>query len=49
VSLHKLSSYFGFTGTPFRRNLAPAMLHRHGGHAEAVARIRWCVAETALG
>src|SRR5438093_932469 len=24
------------------------MLHRHGGHAEAVARIRWCVAETAL-
>ena len=25
------------------------MLHRHGGHAEAVARIRWCVTETALG
>jgi glycine cleavage system P protein (glycine dehydrogenase) len=25
------------------------MLHRHGGHAEAVARIRWWVAETALG
>jgi type II secretory pathway predicted ATPase ExeA len=49
VSLDKLSSYFGFTRTPFRRDLAPAMLHRHGGHAEAVARIRWCVAETALG
>ena len=49
MSLDKLSSYFGFTATPFRRNLAPAMLHRHGGHAEAVARIRWCVAETALG
>ena len=25
------------------------MLHRHGGHAEAVARIRWCIAENALG
>ena len=49
MSLDKLSSYFGFTATPFRRNLAPAMLHRHGGHAEAVARIRWCIAETALG
>jgi type II secretory pathway predicted ATPase ExeA len=24
-------------------------LHRHGGHAEAVARIRWCISETALG
>src|SRR6266702_7808956 len=25
------------------------MLHRHGAHAEAVARIGWCVAERALG
>ncbi len=24
-------------------------LHRHAGHAEAVARIRWCISETALG
>ena len=29
--------------------LAPGMLHRHAGHAEAVARIRWCINETALG
>jgi type II secretory pathway predicted ATPase ExeA len=48
VSLDKLCSYFGFARTPFRRDLAPAMLHRHSGHAEAVARIRWCVNETAL-
>jgi type II secretory pathway predicted ATPase ExeA len=48
VSLDRLCSYFGFTRTPFRRDLAPSMLHRHGGHAEAVARIRWCIAETAL-
>jgi type II secretory pathway predicted ATPase ExeA len=25
------------------------MLHRHGAHAEAVARIGWCVTERALG
>ena len=25
------------------------MLHRHAAHAEAVARIRWCINETALG
>jgi type II secretory pathway predicted ATPase ExeA len=49
VSLDKLCSFYGFTRTPFRRDLAPSMLHRHGGHAEAVARIRWCIAETALG
>ena len=24
-------------------SLAPAMLHRHAGHAEAVARIGWCI------
>jgi len=46
--LDDLCSYFGFTRTPFRRDLAPAMLHRHSGHAEAVARIRWCINETAL-
>jgi type II secretory pathway predicted ATPase ExeA len=49
MSVDKLCSYFGFTRTPFRRDLAPGMLHRHSGHAEAVARIRWCAAETALG
>ena len=49
MSLDKLCSFYGFTRTPFRKDLAPAMLHRHGGHAEAVARIRWCIAETALG
>ena len=49
MSLDKLCSFYGFARTPFRRDLAPAMLHRHSGHAEAVARIRWCVTETALG
>ena len=49
MSLPQLGAFFGFTRTPFRRDLAPAMLHRHAGHAEAVARIRWCVSENALG
>ncbi|MDP3971529.1 MAG: AAA family ATPase [Candidatus Nanopelagicales bacterium] len=48
MSLDQLASFFGFTRTPFRRDLAPAMLHRHSGHNEAVARIRWCISETAL-
>jgi type II secretory pathway predicted ATPase ExeA len=49
MSLDKLCSFYGCTRTPFRRDLAPGMLHRHAGHAEAVARIRWCINETALG
>lgn len=49
MSLDQLGSFFGFTRTPFRRDLAPAMLHRHASHGEAVARIRWCINENALG
>ena len=47
--IDKLQSHYGFTKTPFGRALAPQMLHRHGAHAEAVARIGWCVTERALG
>jgi len=45
----KLKSHYGFTKTPFGKGLAPQMLHRHDAHAEAVARIDWCVSERALG
>ena len=34
---------------PFGKDLAPGMLHRHAGHAEAAARISWCITEQALG
>ena len=34
---------------PFGRDLAPAMLHRHANHGEAVARITWCVDQRAIG
>jgi type II secretory pathway predicted ATPase ExeA len=47
--IEKLQAHYGFTRMPFGRSLAPGMLHRHGSHAEAVARIGWCVTERALG
>ena len=49
MSLDKLAPS---TVSPAPRSAAtspPEMLHRHAGHAEAVARIRWCINETALG
>jgi type II secretory pathway predicted ATPase ExeA len=45
----QLKSHYGFTRTPFGKALAPQMLHRHDAHAEAVARIDWCISERALG
>ena len=47
--IDKLKSHYGFSKTPFGRSLAPQMLHRHDTHAEAVARIGWCIDERGLG
>src|SRR5215210_3858856 len=47
--IEKLKSHYGFSRTPFGRGLAPPMLHRHTAHAEAVARIGWCISERGLG
>lgn len=47
--IEKLQSHYGFTRQPFTRELAPGMLHRHNAYGEAAARIRWCVAERAIG
>lgn len=49
MSIQRLQDHYGFTRMPFGRNLAPGMLHRHAGHAEAVARISWCIDQHALG
>jgi type II secretory pathway predicted ATPase ExeA len=49
VSIARLRSHWGFTRTPFTKDLAPSMLHRYAGHSEAVARISWCVDEAAIG
>src|SRR6266536_1848837 len=49
MSINRLQAHWGFARMPFGRSLAPSMLHRHDGHAEAVARIGWCIDQHALG
>jgi type II secretory pathway predicted ATPase ExeA len=49
VSIEKLQAHYGFTRMPFGRGVAVGALHRHRGHAEAVARIRWLIDQNALG
>ena len=44
-----LRAHYGFTRMPFGKDLAPGMLHAHKAHAEAVARIQWCITEQAIG
>lgn len=41
--------YWGFSRTPFTKQLAPSQIFAHPGHKEAVARIAWTVAENATG
>jgi type II secretory pathway predicted ATPase ExeA len=41
--LDKIQTFYGFTKMPFGRDLAPAQLHRHHGHAETVARLTWAI------
>jgi type II secretory pathway predicted ATPase ExeA len=47
--IDRLQSHYGFTKMPFGRDLAPGALHKHKSHAEAVARISWCVEQRVLG
>jgi len=47
--MDKFNQYWGFTKTPFGRDLAPSMLHRHAAHSKAVARISWCITERRIG
>ena len=49
MTIDRLRAHYGFTRLPFGKDLAPQMLFRHRGHAEATARIAWLVAERALG
>lgn len=49
MSIDRLRAHYGFTRMPFGKDLAPGMLHAHGAHAEAVARIAWCISEQAIG
>jgi type II secretory pathway predicted ATPase ExeA len=47
--IEKLQAHYGFNRTPFGRDLAPGMLHRHASHNEAIARIQWCISERSIG
>jgi len=49
MSIDRLRAHYGFSRMPFGKDLAPGMLHAHGAHAEAVARIGWCITEQAIG
>ena len=49
MSIDRLRAHYGFSRMPFSKDLAPAMLHGHRAHEEAVARIAWCVSERAIG
>lgn len=47
--IERLRAHYGFSKMPFSKDLAPSMFHGHRVHEEAVARISWCVAESAIG
>ena len=49
MSIDRLRAHYGFSRMPFSKDLAAGMLHDHHAHAQAVARIRWCVAERQIG
>src|SRR6266536_5289908 len=49
MSIDRLRTHYGFSRMPFGKDLAPGMLHAHGAHAEAVARMSWCISEQAIG
>lgn len=49
MTIDRLRAHWGFTRMPFAKDLAPSMLHTHRSHAEAVARIAWCVDEQVIG
>jgi len=49
MSIDRLRAHYGFTRTPFSKELAPGMLYRSKAHAESVARLAWLIAERACG
>jgi type II secretory pathway predicted ATPase ExeA len=49
MTIDRLRTHWGFSRMPFSKDLAPSMLHKHRSHAEAVARIAWCVDEQVIG
>ena len=49
MTIDRLRAHWGFSRMPFAKDLAPSMLHAHRSHAEAVARLGWCIDERVVG
>lgn len=49
MTIDRLRAHWGLTRMPFSKDLAPSMLHTHRSHAEAAARITWCIQERVIG
>ena len=49
MTIDRLRAHWGFTRMPFAKDLTPSMLHSHRSHAEAAARITWCIDEQVVG
>jgi type II secretory pathway predicted ATPase ExeA len=49
MTIDRLRAHWGFSRMPFGKDLAPSMLHLHRSHAEAAARITWCIDERVMG
>jgi len=43
------ASHFGFTRTPFTKSVPADKLFERAAHAEAVARVHYCINQSALG
>ena len=46
--IERLQSYYGFTKTPFGREIPAPDLHKIASQQEAIARITWCVGERGI-
>ena len=49
MTIDRLRAHWGLSRMPFGKDLAPSMLDAHRSHAEAAARIAWCIDEQAIG
>jgi type II secretory pathway predicted ATPase ExeA len=49
MSIELMRSHYGFSRAPFGKDIPPQALHSHRGHAEATARISYCISEKMIG
>lgn len=49
MSIESIRSHYGFSRAPFGKDIPPQALHPHRGHAEATARISYCISEKMIG